>query len=165
MEIIHKRESTDIQEAEFNRLLDGRPFNRRPVVIYFDKNEPSPHHKLQMIEDYLQQQKISPQFPYPVYVVSEQDISSERVRVIRDESEIPKYFQVLKENLKPSESLDFHKINMLTTKISNAPIAERLQLIVETRAETKKLFMISREAQYYEDLLMLIKQSHGEHQL
>ena len=101
-------------------------------------------------------------FPYPIYVVSKEDISSKQVIVLKEESEIPRYFQILEEKRGGKESLLASKIDILRTKINNTPVEEKLELISKGRGEVKELFMVSREAQYYEDLLELMGESYDK---
>lgn len=123
--------------------LDQLPWNRRPIILY--SQDP------RAVEDYLREKDINPHFPYPVYLVCEEPFSSRYVNVIADERELPRYFL-------PAHS---HKIEMLAEKVRNAPIQEGLHAIAQTREKTKRLFMLSRETQYYEDLLQFLEQSRG----
>ena len=156
MEAIYQAEWAGPQEEEFCRFLDDLPFESMPTMISLNKSGPSAHRKLQIIDSYLRRKKIHSRFPYPVYVISKEDISSEQVIVLKDESEVPRYFQILKETGEDLESEAFRKIHILRTKINNTPIEERFGLIAKAKVEIKELFMISRESQYYEDLLELM---------
>ena len=141
----------------FAFLLNEIPFSKRPVVLSFDWDEPEPQQKLQALEDYLRQKKIHPLFPYPIYIITKQEIYSEQINIIKDEAQLPEYFMIPDRKLDLQEKKIFYKVSILAEKVRNVSLGEKFQLLKTERDTTKKLFMVSREAQYYENLLKLME--------
>ena len=144
-------------DDELNALFQQLLSKRMPIAILLASNDPNPQQKMIILESYLAQNHINPRFPYPIYIVSQQSVYSKTVPVIEDESQLPRYFNLSQKELSSKERELLYKINFLVEKTGNSSIAKKFQLFAKNRTNIKKLFMISREAQYYEDLLVLIR--------
>ncbi|MCY4643752.1 MAG: hypothetical protein OXB88_03955 [Bacteriovoracales bacterium] len=147
----------DKTEENLHLFLEKLPFNKTPIVIYFHKEEPSPQQKLQIIENYLRRKGINARFPYPVYIVSNQGLYSDQINIVRKQSQIPRYFYLFKKDFTQREQKNFYKVSLFAEKVRNTPIEEGLRSIEATKDETKRSFMISREVQYYENMLTFIR--------
>ena len=132
------------EDIDWNELA----FGKAPMIVYLNTQD-----QLKKLEGHLQRKKINPCFPYPIYVISREEVVPNQVNILGDESEIPQYFNLVKKRLTHQENEIFYRINLLSEKIRNILQQDKLQDLTDNRNKTRKLFMISREAHYYETLL------------
>ena len=156
----------EVFRGELQAQLNQLPFGQRPIIFHFaqDKSWTYLHQqKLEIIECHLRQIKINPCFPYPIYLVWEggQGPPAKLVNIIEDRAKIPGHFNLLVRRRGRYESRALDQIGILAEKIRNAQLVGEQQSIAWAKEETKKLFMISREVQYYQDFLALMEQPHG----
>ena len=131
------------------------PFGKAPVILY-SKNQKS----IDNLERYIQEKEITPHFPYPIYIVSDKPLLTQKINLLKSRSEAPKHFDQNPKKLTTAENKVFYQINMIAEKIRNTPVETRLNALTSRSEETKKLFMISRENQYYENILTAMKEQN-----
>ena len=130
--------------------LSSIPFNRAPVAITIKNRK-----ELQTLQQHFEQENLNTRFPYPIYIIYDNKITPKQINVIKNKSELPPYFNIKLKNLSKIEYELLRKINILAESIRNIPIAHNLDIFSSRRHLIKKLFMISRETQYYENIIKL----------
>jgi len=105
--------------------------------------------------------KISPFFPYPLYVIS--SISPQHIPLpfLDNLEQLPSHFFSKIKRLNSKELDLTHKISTLTERIANQPIEARRNELKKSMKTQKKLFHLTKEQAFYERLIInLNKREH-----
>jgi hypothetical protein len=107
--------------------------------------------------------KISPYFPYPLYVISSIRPTHISLPFLNDESELPQHFYNKIKKLNSKELDLTHKIATLTDRISNQPIETRRKELNKAMKVQRKLYTLTKEQAFYERIIGNLNKS--EHDL
>ncbi|MFN8369913.1 MAG: hypothetical protein U0T83_04710 [Bacteriovoracaceae bacterium] len=105
-----------------------------------------------LLEEHLTKLKINPRFPYPIYLVSDYDLSDCSFFIIKQIKDIPKYFLEMPGRPGSKELQTIKKLNILRNKIINSDINEKQKLLKNFSFKNKKLFNILKEIDFYEEI-------------
>jgi hypothetical protein len=106
--------------------------------------------------------KISPYFPYPLYVISPIRPQNIDMPFLDTVEQLPNHFfsKIKKLN---SKELDLnHKISTLTERIANQPIETRRKELKDSMKIQKKLYHLTKEQAFYERLIVNLKKRECE---
>lgn len=114
-------------------------------------------HALQVIEDTFKMLKASPLFPYPTYIITEIPELETNLPTIETKDKLPKHFMRPIKRLTSKELSLLNKAVTLTNRIANTPIQQRLQELQQGTKYYKMLFQLSKELDFYQDVLEDLK--------
>jgi len=100
----------------------------------------------------LEQMKIHPLFPYPIYIICDKVQSDTRVPVAPSLKELPRHFVRKINKLKSKEASLLNKDGVLAQKVSNLDIDEKMQILKRNAELSKQLYLICRELKFYESI-------------
>ena len=145
---------TDFDTTVIDHFLKKEMNLHTPIAIDIKKiNLEQQRELIGLIENYFFQQNSSYLFPYPIYLISDHDQTMTRMPLVKNTSELPRFFshKEAKINIKESSVLDKNKL--LQIEISNADFQQN-NLELESYAQKhKEINKLEAERSFYRSLL------------
>jgi hypothetical protein len=145
---------TDFDTTVIDHFLKKEMNLHSPIAIDIKKiNLEQQRELIGLIENYFFQQNSSYLFPYPIYLISDHDQTMTRMPLVKNTSELPRFFshKETKINIKESSVLDKNKL--LQIEIFNADFQQN-NLELESYAQKhKEINKLEAERSFYRSLL------------
>jgi len=101
----------------------------------------------------LEKLSINPEFPYPIYVVTDAINSHPKLQVAHSVEELPAHFIRKVKRLKNKELAILNKAMLLSEKLSNQDISLRRKELADSYGPQKELYNNCREINFYQFIL------------
>ncbi len=147
--VIKKADRTVIKKA-----IASSSIGRAPIVMKIAHLEHEQSSAISIIEEILSENMISPLFPYRVFVLSTIENYRGELCVIRDTKELPKFFLKKEKLLNVKEQNSLNKVRIIQTKLYNSNIPEQLEKVADFAQNHKRLYKLSLEGQFLENLII-----------
>ena len=145
---------TDFENTEIDHFLEKDINLHSPIALDVKKiNFEQQRELIGLIENFFFQHNISYLFPYPVYLISDHDQTMTRMPLVKNTSELPRFFshKETKINIKESSVLD--KKKLLQIEISNADFQQNNIEIESYAQKHKEINKLEAERSFYRTLL------------
>lgn len=117
---------------------------------------------LETLSEALKILKISPLFPYPLYIIGPFNFPELNIPIIPNSSELPKHFYNRVKKLNSKELDLVNKITTLTERVSNHPLETRRRELKKSMKDQGTLFLLTRELASYENMLDALNRKSKE---
>ena len=105
------------------------------------------------IENYFYSNNLTFKFPYPVYVISDHEDSITRIPLVKEQSNLPKFYSQRETKMNVKESHVIGKNKLLQVEIKNSD-ASAVQQDIESFAAPHKIIQnLEKERNFYRFLL------------
>lgn len=152
--IYHLINIRSIQVEDLNSLLNREINFKHPVALSlkllpFDQQTAL----VGLIENFFSTNNLSYKYPYPVYLVMDQEKTITRMPSVKNISELPRFFAKKETKMNVKESYLFNKNTLLQQEIMNAD-AELIQSNIDRfGANHRKVFDLENERLFYRSIL------------
>ncbi len=104
------------------------------------------------LEETLRNNKLSPIFPYPLYVITEEASHYNTIPLLKSVKELPEHFykKIKRPNNKEIQLLN--RLYLRVEKVSNLEMNQLLENLKNVAEKQKKLFVLTRELYFLEQL-------------
>jgi len=129
---------------EFDQFLFHSPIGKRPCYVdLLGRNSEEVIPILNQMNERLVFLEISYQFPYPVYILNENVRNHPNFRMVKDVSELPKFFNLKSKRPRNNDMELLRKINIQRERINNLNLDAKLGFIRGNAHLNKKLYLLS----------------------
>lgn len=142
---------------QFKKLVANVDNKYSPLVFNLLTLESAQGRGVNLIEEFIHEKNLSPNFPYPIYLLTSLKNYKGNLQILRTKKDVPKFFRI--RDLKPNgkeESL-ISKSNMLSEKISNFSHQESTYKIFKFNEQHKKMYLQTIEGDYLEKLIKKLR--------
>lgn len=159
-EIEVKSASAEVIRASFRKA----PLGHAPIIVHLpDLSEEEMYKIIAIIDTIFDDAKISTKLPYPTYLITEQQLKVNRYTCFKKRYQVPRYFNIQsKQNLNTKEAEILDRVTLLSEKINSSNPTKQLMELSKLKDKNRKLFMITREAQFYIDLYQSLGYEYDE---
>ena len=112
----------------------------------------------------LQTLRVHPVIPYPVYIITDMIQSHDELLLIKSERKLPQHFLKKSKRLKPKDQTLLNKVDVNSKKIQNSDIEDTLNELKSFISPHRTLFELSKEVDFYEDLLKQLESKGEKHE-
>lgn len=132
--------------------LDQISFDGAPVAISISHIKDQ-YSVTTQIEDYIIKKKIE-LIPYPICLITSENIQSNLLIIIKETNEAPKFFLQKIKSLNLKENAILKKIALLQEKIRNTNIAQSKSTFKKYSFSTRKINNLQIQSNFINDILM-----------
>lgn len=127
---------------------------RHPVVFNLKALDLDQQRELiGLIENYYSSQNISFKFPYSVYLVSDHEPSISKMIIVRDTTELPKFFTQRESKMNVKESHLAGKNKLLQQEVKNSDASSNIKDIANYAESHRLIFELETERKFYRSIL------------
>ena len=106
-----------------------------------------------LIENFFVSSNLSFKFPYPVYVISDHELSISKVPIVHDPKELPKFFVQRESKMNVKESHLAGKNKLLQQEVKNSDSSSNVKDIEEYGYSHRMIFELEEERKFYRNIL------------
>lgn len=106
-----------------------------------------------LIENFFASNNISFKFPYPVYLISDHEISITKVPLVHEASELPKFYSQRESKMNVKESHLAGKNKLLQQEVKNCDASANISDIENFGYSHKAIFELEQERKFYRSIL------------
>lgn len=106
-----------------------------------------------LIENYFSSNNISFKFPYPIYLVSDHEISITKVPLVHDANELPKFYTQRESKMNVKETHLAGKNKLLQQEVKNCDASANLSDIENYGYSHRVIYELERERKFYRSIL------------
>jgi hypothetical protein len=135
-------------------MLRGKKFGQVPYYITTsDIDQDFLSVALDNISEALITLNVNTRLPYPVYIISGIKRYHPQLTLLESVNHLPNHFYNKVRRLKTKETALLKKTTLLASKIQNENISHKLSELSEIIQPQRKLFELSKELDFYEEIL------------
>ncbi len=144
----------DYQVRNLKKIFNSSEAGKKPLYIELKcKNTIDATDTLDNIAESLKELNINPFFPYPIYIITHLVNYYSRLPILNNKLELPKHF-FIKDNITSSKQESIlNKLEVPLKRIKNTDIEEVKKRFKEYSLRHKKLYHLTKEAYFYEELM------------
>ncbi len=106
-----------------------------------------------LIENYFSSNNISFKFPYPIYLVSDHEISITKVPLVHDPIELPKFYTQRESKMNVKETHLAGKNKLLQQEVKNCDASANLSDIENYGYSHRVIYELKQERKFYRSIL------------
>lgn len=106
-----------------------------------------------LIENYFASNNISFKFPYPLYLVSDHEVSITKVPLVHETSELPKFYTQRESKMNVKETHLAGKNKLLQQEVKNCDASANLSDIENYGYSHREVFELEQERKFYRSIL------------
>lgn len=106
-----------------------------------------------LIENYFASNNISFKFPYPLYLVSDHEVSITKVPLVHDTKELPKFYTQRESKMNVKETHLAGKNKLLQQEVKNCDASANLSDIENYGYSHRQVFELEQERKFYRSIL------------
>jgi len=106
-----------------------------------------------LIENYFSSNNLSYKFPYPVYLVSDHEVSISKVPLVHDTKELPKFYSQRESKMNVKESHLAGKNKLLQQEVRNCDTSANVNDIENYGYSHRIIFEVEQERKFYRSIL------------
>jgi len=136
------------------KTLKDKKLGKIPTIINIDPEIKTSVKELTLIlEKILKELKINPFFPYPIYLITEEDASGSPIPVLKNKTYLPSLFKCKKNKISNKETSVYKKMVVSRDKILKINIFDCLLAIANVKKFNRELFSLTKEGIFYENIM------------
>jgi hypothetical protein len=150
--------------SELNSILHPELNMKHPVVLNLKNVDIDQQRELiGLIENFFVSANLSYRFPYPVYILSDHEMSITKMPLIHHEKALPKFFHHRKSKMNVKEAHLADKNRLLQQDVNNADALANMTEIENYSDAHRFIFEIEKERKFYRSILNKITKAniHG----
>lgn len=160
---MQKIDIQDVSIEAVNLTFDKNPIGTVPTILVLDESvivhrEVFAQHCLAVLKE----RSLSPNFPFPCYILCTEKIETEGIPQLRAIEDAPKHFIKKIKRLKNREQVLLSKANTHRSRIENHSVTGDLQYLKRKREDNHKLRDLCAEKRFCMSLLEKIKSTQAE---
>ncbi len=156
--LLLKIDVQDISPDAINVIFDRNPIGIAPIIFILD--EVVLPHKETFVKNCLQifkQRGLSPYFPFPSYILSNEGIAHQAMPHLRSLEEAPKHFIKKIKRVKNREQALLSKADTFQSRTQNHSVTSDLEYLRRKREDNRKLRDLCHEKNFALGLLEKLK--------
>jgi hypothetical protein len=106
-----------------------------------------------LIENYFSSNNISFKFPYPIYLVSDHEISITKVPLVHESNELPKFYTQRESKMNVKETHLAGKNKLLQQEVKNCDASANLSDIENYGYSHRVIYELEQERKFYRSIL------------
>lgn len=106
-----------------------------------------------LIENYFASNNISFKFPYPLYLVSDHEVSITKVPLVHDPKELPKFYTQRESKMNVKETHLAGKNKLLQQEVKNCDASANLGDLENYGYSHRQVFELEQERKFYRSIL------------
>ena len=106
-----------------------------------------------LIENYFVSQNLSFKFPYPIYIISDHEVSITKIPLVSDTQSLPKFFTQRESKMNVKETHLASKNKLLQQEVRNSDASSNICDIENFGQSHKLIFELEKERKYLRSLL------------
>jgi len=154
----------ELIKAELKKIIKKGKIGKIPnYIVTHHLSDENLKSFLKLLQSTMEKLGSSPKFPYPTYIINEKLSDHPYFFTSYSVERLPPHFFKKIKRLKAKEQLLFTKIQVVGDKVSNNPLAEKLQLLKQQANRNRELADLTFELATYEQAIEEIKNLKKEH--
>lgn len=127
---------------------------KHPVVINTKAMDlDSQREVIGLVENFFASNNLSFKFPYPIYIVSDHELSISRVPIIQDAKTLPKFYTQRDSKMNVKESHLAGKNKLLQQEVKNSDASSNIKNLEEYGRSHRMIFELEEERKFYRTIL------------
>lgn len=140
--------------ADINNLLTPDLNSKHPVVMNLKALDLDDQREvIGVIENYFYSNNLSFKFPYPIYLISDHEVSISKISLIKDPQELPKFYSARDGKINVKESHLIGKNKLLQQEINNSDSSVNLKDLENYANAHRMIYEMERERGFYRSIL------------
>ena len=139
---------------ELNALLNPDMNLKHPVVINLKNlDQDQQRETIGVIENFFVSSNLSYTFPYPVYIITDHEISISKMQILQDTSRLPKFFTQRDTKMNVKESHLVSKNKLLQQEVKNSDASSNRSELENYGENHRMIYELERERSFYRSIL------------
>lgn len=139
---------------ELNALLNPDMNLKHPVVINLKNlDQDQQRETIGVIENFFVSSNLSYTFPYPVYIISDHELSISKMPILQDTSRLPKFFTQRDTKMNVKESHLVSKNKLLQQEVKNSDASSNRSELENYGENHRMIYELERERSFYRSIL------------
>jgi hypothetical protein len=127
---------------------------KHPVVINLKSLDLDQQREIiGLIENYFSSNNLSYKFPYPMYLVSDHEVSIAKVPIVHETNELPKFYTQRESKMNVKETHLAGKNKLLQQEVKNCDTSANTSDIENYGYSHRVIFELEEERKYYRSIL------------
>lgn len=127
---------------------------KHPVVINLKTLDlDAQREMIGLIENYFASNNLSYKFPYPLYLVSDHEVSISKVPLVHETSELPKFYTQRESKMNVKETHLAGKNKLLQQEVKNCDTSANVSDIENYGYSHRVVFELEQERKFYRSIL------------
>lgn len=139
---------------ELNSILRPDMNMRHPVVLDMKSMDLDQQREtIGLVEIFFISTNLSYRFPYPVYILSDHEMSISKMPIVCDKKNLPKFFSQRESKMNVKEAHMAEKNKLLQQEVKNSDASSNISEILNYGESHKVIYQLEKQRIFYRSIL------------